>query len=275
MPSSKTPKRFSATDLDNSNIAAGAAIVTSKLADSGNFVMKDGSITMSGALNMGSNLITNVTTPSSSGDAANKSYVDNLIAALNQVVPGKDAARAASTANVTISNPATAVFDGVTLTSGNRLLLKNQTAPEENGIYIFTASGSALTRATDFDAWNEIPSTFVPVEEGTVNADTVWLSTANQGGTLGTTAITFIAFGVSTGYTTSNFVDQETPSGTVNGSNTSFTLANTPTAGSVHLWLEGWLLIPGAGNDYTISGSNITMLTAPLTGERLRASYRK
>src|SRR5688500_14299535 len=61
----------------------------------------------------------------------------------------KDSVVAASTANVTVANPGTAVFDGVTLTSGDRLLLKDQTAPEENGIYIFNGSGTALTRALD------------------------------------------------------------------------------------------------------------------------------
>jgi hypothetical protein len=78
-----------------------------------------------------------------------------------------------------------------------------------------------------------------------------------------------------TGLTATNFVTRETPSGTVNGSTTSFTLANTPTAGSESLYLNGLLMEPGAGNDYTISGATITMLSAPLTGDKLRVSYQK
>lgn len=71
------------------------------------------------------------------------------------------------------------------------------------------------------------------------------------------------------------FVDRETPSGSVNGSNTAFVLANAPTAGSEHVYLNGILQEPGAGNDYTISGATITYLTAPVTGDKIRVSYRR
>lgn len=74
---------------------------------------------------------------------------------------------------------------------------------------------------------------------------------------------------------TTNVVSNEVPSGTVNGSNTAFTLANTPTAGTVQLYLNGVRLQPGAGNDYTLSGLTITMLYAPQTGDQLLADYRK
>lgn len=69
-------------------------------------------------------------------------------------------------------------------------------------------------------------------------------------------------------------VDGETPSGNVNGSNTIFTLANTPATGSVKLYLNGVRINAGAGNDYTISGLTITMATAPATGDTLLADYR-
>lgn len=69
---------------------------------------------------------------------------------------------------------------------------------------------------------------------------------------------------------------QEVPSGTVNGSNTSFSLAFTPSAAaSVHLTLDGLVLIQGSGQDYTISGSTITMTTAPALGQKLYALYTK
>jgi len=71
------------------------------------------------------------------------------------------------------------------------------------------------------------------------------------------------------------FVTRETPSGSVNGSNTTFTLAFTPIAGSEELYLNGMMMEPGAGNDYTISGATITMLTAPTTGEKIRVNYRR
>jgi hypothetical protein len=71
----------------------------------------------------------------------------------------------------------------------------------------------------------------------------------------------------------SKFLVRETPSGSVNGSNTAFVLANTPISGMEQVYLNGILQEPGAGNDYTISGATITYLTAPATGDRLRVSY--
>lgn len=78
-----------------------------------------------------------------------------------------------------------------------------------------------------------------------------------------------------TGLTATNFVTRETPSGTLNGSNTTFTLANTPTAGTEEVFLNGILQEPGAGNDYTISGGTITYLAAPVSGDKIRVNYRK
>jgi hypothetical protein len=72
-----------------------------------------------------------------------------------------------------------------------------------------------------------------------------------------------------------NIVTRETPTGAVNGSNVTFTLAATPTLNTEEVFLNGILQEPGAGNDYTISGSTITYLSAPLTGDRLRVNYRK
>jgi hypothetical protein len=71
-----------------------------------------------------------------------------------------------------------------------------------------------------------------------------------------------------------NFADAETPSGSVDGSNTAFGLAHTPSpASSLQLHLNGLLLSPG-GVDYTLSGSSITMATAPSSGGILLAFYR-
>ena len=69
------------------------------------------------------------------------------------------------------------------------------------------------------------------------------------------------------------FVTREVPSGSVNGSNVTFTLANTPVAGSEQVYLNGLLQDPGAGNSYTISGSTITFLSAPLTNDEIHVSY--
>ena len=262
--------------IDNAKVAAGAAIATTKLADGANFIKKDGSIAMTGALDMGSQLINNLQTPSSGTDAANKNYVDTAISTVTNLFTSKGTVRVATTVAGTLASSFAngQSIDGVTLATGDRILIKNQSSQAENGIYTVNASG-APTRATDMDVWTEVPGAWVSVQEGTTNADTVWLSTANQGGTLNSTAITFINPITSGSLSESNFVDKEIPSGSINGSNTAFTLANTPIAGSEHIYLNGILQESGAGNDYTISGTSITMLTAPLTGEKLRVSYRK
>ena len=65
----------------------------------------------------------------------------------------------------------------------------------------------------------------------------------------------------------------EVPTGDINGSNTAFTLANTPVSGSEKLFRNGIRLQAGAGNDYTISGATITMLSAPVSGEKLTVDY--
>ena len=275
MPSTQVQKRQIADGaIDNDKVAAGAGIATSKLALNGTILYRDGSEGMTGNLDMNSNRIVNVTTPSSSNDAANKSYVDTQIANLNSVFDTKPSARAATTGDITISNPGTSSFDGVTLSSGEILYVRAQSAPAENGLYTFNGSGSALTRIPEMNAWAEVPGAFFAVEEGSTYADTLWLCTANQGGTLGTTAITFQQVNAA-GLTSSNFVDKEVPSGSINGSNTAFTLANTPVSGSEHVYLNGLLMRSGAGNDYTISGTTITLATAPLSGEFICVSYRK
>lgn len=77
------------------------------------------------------------------------------------------------------------------------------------------------------------------------------------------------------GMTDADFVVRETPSGTVNSSNVTFTLANTPIAGTEQIYLNGILQDEGGGNDYTISGATITFVVAPETGSKIRVSYIK
>jgi hypothetical protein len=71
------------------------------------------------------------------------------------------------------------------------------------------------------------------------------------------------------------FADDETPSGTVNGSNVTFTLAHTPNpSASLQLFVNGQLMTPGATEDFTLSTATITFATAPDTGSNIRAWYR-
>ncbi len=262
--------------INDSKIQAGAAIATSKLAGGADFVTKDGLVAMTGNLPMGNQKITGLQTATNNDEAVNLGQLNTAIQALNSLFDAKGSVRIATTVAGTLASDFENgdTIDGIVLATGDRILIKNQAAPSENGIYVVAASG-APARADDMNLWAEIPGAFVAVEQGTANADTIWLCTANGGGTLNTTAITWQQIPTTAGLTNSNFVDKETPSGAVNGVNVTFVLANTPVAGSDHVYLNGLFQDVGAGNDYTISGATITYLTAPLTNDKLRVSYRK
>ncbi|MEQ6290538.1 beta strand repeat-containing protein [Vogesella sp. GCM10023246] len=124
--------------------------------------------------------------PTSALDAATKQYVDNMAAGLEV----KTSVRAATTANIVLSG--TQTIDGVALVAGDRVLVKNQGTASQNGLYLVAAG--AWTRTTDADAWGELVSAFVFVESGTTNADSGWVCTVDQGGTLGNTNITWTQF---------------------------------------------------------------------------------
>ena len=259
--------------ITNAKVAAGAAIDTSKLADGANFIKKDGTVIMTGNLDLGNQKVVSLGTPTANGDATNKSYVDGLISALPSAYKYRNV-HAATTANITLSNPGTDTFDGHALTSGQRLLVWQQSTASQNGIYVFDTSSTAMVRATDSDAWDELTGTLVYVDQGTTYGDKRFYCTSNTGGTLGSTSVTYVQDTAGT-LSPTNFVTEETPSGSINGSNTSFTIANTPTAGTVKLFLNGVRQKSGAGNDYTITTNTITMTTAPISGDVLIADYMK
>ena len=142
--------------------------------------------TMSGAIAMGANKITGLGTPTADADAASKIYVDGLVQGLD----AKASCVAASTANLTLSGAQT--VDGVSIVAGNRVLVKDQSTASGNGIYV--AAAGAWARSTDADTWDELISAFVFVESGTANADNGFTCTNNAGGTLGSTAVTWVQF---------------------------------------------------------------------------------
>jgi hypothetical protein len=108
-------------------------------------------------------------------------------------VAPKASVRAATTANGTLASAFdnASVIDGVTLVTGNRILIKNQTAGQENGIYVVQASGAPV-RATDADTAAEILRAGVFVEEGTTLAGTSWMCNTPAPITLETTPLTFV-----------------------------------------------------------------------------------
>jgi hypothetical protein len=153
----------------------------------------NGSNSMSADLNMSAYKITNLATPTNSGDAANKSYVDSVASGLNL----KTACVAATTANITLSG--TQTIDGVSVVATNRVLVKNQSASAENGIYVVDAS--TWSRSTDADTWSELVGATVFVTGGSTNGTTTWACNVSPGGTLGTTPVTFVQFSGSQSYT--------------------------------------------------------------------------
>lgn len=182
-----------------------------------------------------------------------KTYVDSL----TQGLDCKGSVKCATTANITLSGEQT--LDGI-LTSTSRVLVKNQSAQEENGIYV--SGAGAWARATDMDAWTEVPAAYTWVEEGTTLADTGWVCTSNTGGTLNTTAITWTQFnsaGASGTVTTVSVVTANGVSGTV---------ANATTTPAITLTL-------GAITPTTVNGLTISTTTGTLTitnGKTLSAS---
>lgn len=135
--------------------------------------------------------------------------------------------------------------DGVTLATGNRILIKNQSTQTENGIYTVNASG-APTRSTDADAAAELESAAVSVQEGVSNANTTWLQTTDAI-TLGVSNIVWSAFGTSVAdadETTKGIVERATDAEVLTGTDTT----RFASPASIHAKLIGVqdLFIPSA-----------------------------
>ncbi len=146
-----------------------------------------------GAVTPSTGVFTNVSTttgtistaPTGNTDITNKAYVDAIAQGLNP----KQAVKCATTANITLSGLQT--IDTYTTLAGDRVLVKNQSTSSENGIYV--AGSSVWTRATDMDTWSEVPGAYTVILYGT-QAQTGWVSTSADTGTIGVTAITFVQF---------------------------------------------------------------------------------
>ena len=130
--------------------------------------------------------------PVYNNEAATKDYVDNLSG-----LARKDDVRIATTVHIVTSGLIT--IDAVVLNNGDRVLVKNQNNPVQNGIYI--ASPSSWTRATDFDIWSNIVLTYIRVTSGSSNTNSEWVSNVITNGTVNVDQIHFSEFNVGTVYT--------------------------------------------------------------------------
>lgn len=193
-------------------------------------------------------------------DAYTKTEVDTLMQGLDP----KQSVVAASTANVaTLSG--TMTIDGIALVAGDRVLLKDQTTTSQNGVYVVAAG--AWTRAVDMSTWLEHVSAYLFVDKGTTNADIGFLCTVDAGGTLETTAITFVQFSgagqviAGNGLTkTGNQIDVVTASAARIVVNTdSIDLATIGTAGTYRsVTTDAYGRVTAGTNPTTLAGYGIT-----------------
>lgn len=143
-----------------------------------------------GSLDMGAKKIIDLADPTAAQDAATKYYVDQVAQGLKP----KQAVRVGTLADIDLSS-APASIDGITLASGDRVLVKDQTLPEDNGIYDFNGAASAMTRSADFDSLtpiDEINGAYTFIQEGT-QAGQGWVQQGTVT-TIGTDPIVFVHF---------------------------------------------------------------------------------
>ena len=183
-----TPAAPTAAVTTNTTQIATTAFVNSEIANDA--VLLAGS-TMTGALTLSGD-------PTAENHATTRHWVESRAF--------KDSCRVATTAALTVTATATTLtnagtlaaisIDSISLSVGDRVLVKDQATTNQNGIYTVTTVGSVsvawvLTRGTDTDVWNDLVAAVTAIDQGTVNDNTMWLSTTAIGGTLGTTAVTF------------------------------------------------------------------------------------
>ena len=184
-------------DVDLADIATNASNISSNTdaialkADDNAVIKKDGSVAFTGNQAMGSNRITGLADGVASQDAATVAQVQ----AAQAGIVGKAAVVAASTANIDLATGGLLTIDGIALSADDRVLVKDQTDPIENGIYL--AKSGAWVRSEDFngDPQGEVSggnTTFV--NSGTVSANSVYIVTGSGAITVDTDAINWTIY---------------------------------------------------------------------------------
>lgn len=226
------------------------------------------------------------TTPSSSNDIANKSYVDSVVSGIN-FHPACNYATTADLGSVTYNNgtsgvgatltnagtQAALVIDGHTftvtdVTNGVRVLVKDESNGAYNGVYTVTDQGSGstnwqLTRATDYDTsgsgTNEIDAgDLLLVLSGTDNANTSWVQQTLLPITVGTTAIVFVEFAAVQTYTAGTGLSLIT---------NQFSITNIGTAGTYGSATQSPVLTTNAQGQVTgVTNTTITPAVGSITG---------
>lgn len=194
----------------------------------------------------------------------------------------KDSVRVASTANIAALTGLLTI-DGVVLVAGDRVLVKDQGTGADNGIYV--AAAGAWARATDADTGAELsPGATIPVEAGTVNADTQWTLTTDGTVTIGTTALVFAKRDVADASTTVKGKVQLATSAEAQALTdalkaiTPATLAAALQGSNQSLGAAGYQKLPGGvivqwGNNTFASGGSTIMLPVAFSGTNYRLGF--
>jgi len=246
-------------------------------------------------VSLNSRYINSLADPVAAQDAATKNYVDTVAQGLDP----KASVVYATTGNLftgggyTYNNGTSGVgatltaatnralsIDGQTPSVGQRILVKNEVgtyvdtttqSAAFNGIYTVTTVGSGtvpwvITRATDMDQWAEVPNAFTFVEDGPTNADTGWVCTSNQSGTMGTTSITWTQFSGAGTYTAGNALSLVGTQFNVNYDGTTISLNGT---NQLYIPAGATLTTPNigaaTGTSLSVSGA-VTSATITATG---------
>lgn len=192
-----------------------------------------------------------------------KSYVD----AVAQGLDVKASVIAATTQDIVLTGLQT--IDTVSVVAGNRVLVKNQSTPSQNGIYVVSAG--SWTRSEDLNAWEELPGAFTFVEQGS-QANSGWVCTAIQGGSLESTAIEFAQFSGAGQITAGTGLSKS--GNTLNIANTAVTPAAYGSASQVATFTvdqQGRLTAAGSTN-IAISSGAVSGLATSATTDTTNAS---
>ena len=264
--------------IENAQIAAAAAIATSKLADGSKFIQSDGTVTFTADQAMGSNKITGLADGTASSDAINLGQLNTAISGIATGMTYRGVIDASGSPDISGSSTGNAYIDGATnyllgdffaiSVDGNISDGTNTLAVTAGDmIYLNTAVAKAsVDVTTDVDKIDNTEASDI-LRDGDVSTD------QDFAGTDPTKLTTRGAIATYVSNNTQDTVDGEIPTGLVNSSNVTYTLANTPSpATSLKVYLNG--VRQRLTTDYTLATATITMDEAPTTGDNLIVDYR-
>jgi hypothetical protein len=248
-----------------SNTVAEANLLTAYTQE---VIKRDGSVPFTGPVDVGSHVVSNVTTPSAASDASNKQYVDdsvnNAIAGLYANMNQKAAVNVATTADITLSG-LSQTLDGIAVSSdGMRVLVKDQTVGSENGIYL--AHSGAWTRDSKADTGAELLGAFVVVLRGTVNKDRLYKQDTDDFTSdnlaANTNAINWTFLSVVTAVTTAPAkTDKNIPANAASSGQKAMTpaLSQKPA-------IDGWVGVTVNGVEYNVGDTSADFYFGPTSG---------